>query len=100
MNNLNSATENTPVPYNTPSCTGEENLSRKQLNAAIKTCSFSLSPNMFNCLESLLTCPITLCIPESAVFMRNAADSNVCSIYARPIPFSAYIVSNISSTIR
>ncbi|MDZ9057804.1 T3SS effector NleG family protein [Escherichia coli] len=47
-----------------------------------------------------MTCPITLCIPESAVFMRNAADSNVCSIYARPIPFSAYIVSNISSTIR
>ena len=81
MNNLNSATENTPVLYNTPSYTGEDNLSRKQLNAAIKTCSFSLSSNMFNCPEYLLTCPITLCIPESAVFMRNAADSNVCSIY-------------------
>lgn len=81
MNNLNSATENTPVPYNPPSYTGEENLNRKQLNAAIKTCSFSLSSNMFNCPEYLLTCPITLCIPESAVFMRNAADSNVCSIY-------------------
>ncbi|HBD1552566.1 TPA: T3SS effector NleG family protein, partial [Escherichia coli] len=81
MNNLrNNAIVNTPVPHNPPSSTGEGNLSHKQLNEAIKRCSFPLSPNMFNCPENLLTCPITLCIPESAVFMRNAANSNVCSI--------------------
>lgn len=82
MNNLrNHATVNTPVPHNPPSSTGEDNLSLKQLKAAIKNCLFTLSPNMFNCPESLLTCPITLCIPELAVFMRNAANSNICAIY-------------------
>ncbi|EEV9344397.1 T3SS effector NleG family protein [Escherichia coli] len=82
MNHLrNHTTVNTSVPHNPPPSTGEDDLSRKQLNAAIENCSFSLSPGMFNCSESLLTCPITLCIPKSAVFMRNAAGSNVCSLY-------------------
>ncbi|EMM4086253.1 T3SS effector NleG family protein [Shigella flexneri] len=82
LNHLhNHATVNTPVPHNPPSSTGEDNLSHKQLNAAIKNCSFTLSPNMFNCPENLLTCPITLSTPTLAVFMRNAADSNVCTIY-------------------
>ena len=75
LNHLrNHATVNTPVPHNPPSSTGEDNLSHKQLNAAINNCSFTLSPNMFNCPENLLTCPITLSTPTLEVFMRNAAD--------------------------
>ncbi|EEY7046533.1 T3SS effector NleG family protein [Escherichia coli] len=82
LNHLrNHATVNTPVPHNPPSSTGEDNLSHKQLNAAINNCSFTLSPNMFNCPENLLTCPITLSTPTLAVFMRNSANSSVCTIY-------------------
>lgn len=51
------------------------------LQDKINSCSFHPDSNHFSCPESFLTCPITLDIPETGVFMRNSLDSDICSLY-------------------
>ncbi|EHC0647692.1 DUF1076 domain-containing protein [Escherichia coli] len=50
-------------------------LDRINLNA------FPVSLQDFSCTEEYLNCPITLHIPETGVFVRNALSSEICALY-------------------
>ncbi|CTW10555.1 T3SS effector NleG family protein [Escherichia coli] len=47
----------------------------------ISSCSFTVNPDDLKCGELHLTCPITLCVPGKGIFVRNASDSDICSLY-------------------
>ena len=47
----------------------------------IEKCSFNVNSSSLRATEEALICPITLCIPEHGVIMRNAGDSDVCTLY-------------------
>ncbi|WP_072249921.1 T3SS effector NleG family protein [Escherichia albertii] len=47
----------------------------------IEKCSFNVNSSSLRATEEALTCPITLCIPEHGVIMRNAGNSDVCTLY-------------------
>ncbi|EED1231014.1 T3SS effector E3 ubiquitin-protein ligase NleG [Escherichia coli] len=47
----------------------------------INSHAFTVSHQDFSCHEQHLNCPITLCIPETGVFVRNAKNSEICSLY-------------------
>ena len=59
----------------------ERNSDVIKLQSKLTSCMFSLNSAGFSCPESFLTCPITLCVPEVGVFMKNSRDSNICSLY-------------------
>ncbi|WP_201488352.1 DUF1076 domain-containing protein [Escherichia coli] len=43
--------------------------------------SFIVNPDEFSCPTQFLECPITLCVPEKGIFVKNALDSHICSLY-------------------
>ncbi|EIG3914094.1 type III secretion system effector NleG7, partial [Escherichia coli] len=43
--------------------------------------SFVVNPDEFSCDTQFLKCPITLCVPEKGVFVKNALNSNICTLY-------------------
>ncbi|BAT46072.1 DUF1076 domain-containing protein [Escherichia albertii] len=51
------------------------------LQNKINSCVFNLDSNQFSCPGSFLTCPITLDVPETGVFMRNSRSSEICNLY-------------------
>ncbi|EGM8836032.1 T3SS effector NleG family protein (plasmid) [Escherichia albertii] len=51
------------------------------LQNKINTCAFSVDSSEFSCGELFLTCPITLCVPESGIFMRASQNSSICNLY-------------------
>ncbi|EER4806174.1 DUF1076 domain-containing protein, partial [Escherichia coli] len=59
----------------------ENKTSNKILMEKINSCLFRPDSNHFSCPESFLTCPITLDIPETGVFMRNSRGAEICSLY-------------------
>lgn len=54
---------------------------RTEIQNRVNSSAFSVNPSDFSCSEQHLSCPITLCIPETGVFVKNARCSNVCSLY-------------------
>ncbi|CTY25453.1 MULTISPECIES: T3SS effector NleG family protein [Escherichia] len=54
---------------------------RNEVQSKVNASAFSVNPDDFPCSEQHLRCPITLCIPETGVFVKNARCSNVCSLY-------------------
>lgn len=54
---------------------------RNEVQSKVNASAFSVNPDDFPCSEQHLRCPITLCIPEDGVFVKNAQNSNVCSLY-------------------
>ncbi|MRE16564.1 DUF1076 domain-containing protein [Escherichia coli] len=54
---------------------------RTEIQNRVNSSAFSVNPGDFSCSEQHLSCPITLCIPETGVFVKNARCSNVCSLY-------------------
>lgn len=59
----------------------ENKTSNKILMEKINSCVFGTDSNHFSCLESFLTCPITLDTPANGVFMRNSQGAEICSLY-------------------
>ena len=55
----------------------------KTLLDRINSNAFPVSLQDFSCTEEHLKCPITLHIPETGVFVRNARSSEVCALYAQ-----------------
>ncbi len=53
------------------------------LQGRINSYAFPVNPGEFPCDELHLSCPITLCVPETGLFVRNAQNSDVCSLYDR-----------------
>ncbi|MCZ9211265.1 DUF1076 domain-containing protein [Escherichia albertii] len=51
------------------------------LQNKINSCVFNLDSNQFSCPGAFLTCPITLDVPETGVFMRNSRSSEICNLY-------------------
>lgn len=47
----------------------------------IELCAFNVESAELNAPERSRTCPVTLCEPETGVFMKNSNSSNVCSLY-------------------
>ncbi|EPS5377030.1 T3SS effector NleG family protein [Escherichia albertii] len=47
----------------------------------INKCAFRVDAASLKGPEDVLTCPITLCIPEDGVFMKNAGNSSICTLY-------------------
>ncbi|WDB26895.1 T3SS effector NleG family protein [Escherichia albertii] len=47
----------------------------------IEKCSFNVSSSSLKGAGDALTCPITLCIPEHGVIMKNSSSSDVCALY-------------------
>ncbi len=78
---LNNIRNYTMLNENHVSNISVNNVSILGLNTKIELSAFLLDQSSFSCPEHFLTCPITLCIPESAVFMKNSLNSNVCSLY-------------------
>lgn len=58
---------------------------RDTAQGRINSYAFPVNPGDFPCGEQHLSCPITLCIPEVGLFVRNAQGSNVCSLYDRDV---------------
>ncbi|HFK3790897.1 TPA: T3SS effector NleG family protein [Escherichia coli] len=56
---------------------------RKSMLEKIDNNAFTVNPGDFSCDEEYLNCPVTLCIPEKGVFVRNALRSDICSLYDR-----------------
>ena len=54
---------------------------RNEVQNRVNSFAFSVNPGEFSCSEQHLRCPITLCIPETGVFVKNAQCSNVSSLY-------------------
>ncbi|CTR69370.1 T3SS effector NleG family protein [Escherichia coli] len=54
---------------------------RNEVQSKVNASAFSVNPDDFPCSELHLRCPITLCVPEDGVFVKNAQNSNVCSLY-------------------
>ena len=54
---------------------------KNEVQSKVNASAFSVNPDDFPCSEQHLRCPITLCIPEDGVFVKNAQNSNVCSLY-------------------
>ncbi|EFF0771636.1 TPA: DUF1076 domain-containing protein [Escherichia albertii] len=59
--------------------------SENTVQGRINSYAFPVNPGDFPCSEQHLSCPITLCIPEVGLFVRNARDSDVCSLYDRDV---------------
>ncbi len=57
------------------------NSNSSQLTQRVSECSFDIKLIQKTCPDSFLICPITLDIPEMAVFMKNSNNSQVCSVY-------------------
>ena len=53
----------------------------KTLLDRINSNAFPVSLQDFSCTEEHLNCPITLHIPETGVFVRNARNSEICALY-------------------
>ncbi|MCM4974700.1 DUF1076 domain-containing protein, partial [Escherichia coli] len=53
----------------------------KTLLDRINSNAFPVSLQDFSCTEEHLNCPITLRIPETGVFVRNARNSEICALY-------------------
>ncbi|EEY2016750.1 T3SS effector NleG family protein, partial [Escherichia coli] len=51
------------------------------LKNKIHSYSFIVNPDEFSCDTQFLECPITLCVPEKGVFVKNALNSNICTLY-------------------
>ncbi len=51
------------------------------LKSKIHSHAFIVNPDEFTCSKQYLECPITFCIPENGVFVKNSMDSKVCSLY-------------------
>ncbi|HCS7568320.1 TPA: T3SS effector NleG family protein, partial [Escherichia coli] len=54
---------------------------RNEAQNRVNSFAFSVNPGEFSCGEQHLRCPITLSIPETGVFVKNAQCSNVSSLY-------------------
>ncbi|EEW3786815.1 DUF1076 domain-containing protein [Escherichia coli] len=54
---------------------------RNAVQTRINSHAFTVNPGDFPCCEQHLSCPITLCIPKTGVFVKNALHSKVCSLY-------------------
>ncbi|KAF0954757.1 T3SS effector NleG family protein [Escherichia albertii] len=51
----------------------------------INSYAFPVNPGDFPRDEQHLSCPITLCVPATGLFVRNAQGSDVCSLYDREV---------------
>ncbi|CAD5509474.1 T3SS effector NleG family protein [Escherichia coli] len=49
----------------------------------IEECSFDVMHAALRGTEESKTCPVTLCEPETGVFMKNSLSSDVCSLYEK-----------------
>ncbi|EEW4359230.1 DUF1076 domain-containing protein [Escherichia albertii] len=49
----------------------------------IEECYFDVMHAALRGTEESRTCPVTLCEPETGVFMKNALSSDVCSLYEK-----------------
>ncbi len=47
----------------------------------IEACAFNVESAELNAPENSRTCPVTLCEPETGVFMKNSHSSDVCTLY-------------------
>ncbi|EKD0827426.1 type III secretion system effector NleG7 [Escherichia coli] len=56
---------------------GAENALKNKIHSH----SFVVNPDEFSCDTQFLKCPITLCVPEKGVFVKNALNSNICTLY-------------------
>ncbi|CBG90798.1 T3SS effector NleG family protein [Citrobacter rodentium] len=54
---------------------------RNEVQSRVNSYAFSVNPGDFPCSVLHLSCPITLCVPETGVFVKNARCSKVCSLY-------------------
>ncbi|EPH5898360.1 DUF1076 domain-containing protein [Escherichia coli] len=54
---------------------------RDALMNAIHSHSFNVNTDEFSCDKQFLECPITLCIPKQGIFVKNALNSNICTLY-------------------
>lgn len=53
----------------------------KTLLDRINSNAFPVGSQYFSCTEEHLNCPITLHVPETGVFVRNALSSEICALY-------------------
>ncbi|MCZ8549687.1 T3SS effector NleG family protein [Escherichia albertii] len=53
----------------------------KHLLDKIESYAFNVDNAGLNAPESSRTCPVTLCEPETGVFMKNSLSSDVCTLY-------------------
>ncbi len=56
---------------------GDENAIKNKIHSY----SFIVNPDEFSCSTLFLECPITLCVPKKGIFIKNALNSNICTLY-------------------